>query len=203
MMYAGNHPLESLSDEELVNRSVAGESEAFDMLVLRYQHRLYGVIYNMTSNHQDTNDLLMEVFEKAYRSIESFKQQSAFYTWIYRIAMNRTLNWIEKRKKFRKEMSLNDVDLEEGVSKDLLDPSFQSDPRKQSYLKELQIELNKSLQKLSHEHRAVVVLFDIEDLSHAEIARILNCSEGTVRSRLHYAHKQLQKSLDRFLHKDF
>ena len=203
MTHPVTHALDSLSDEVLVTRAQAGESEAFDALVLRYQHRLYGILYNMTSNHQDTNDLLMEVFEKAYRSLGSFKREAAFYTWLYRVAMNHAFNWIEKRKKFRKDISLNDLDLEDGLAKNLFDASFQSDPRKQAYLKELQIELNESMQKLSEEHRAVIVLFDMEDLSHAEIARILDCSEGTVRSRLHYAHKYLQKSLSRFLNQDF
>lgn len=189
----------SLRDEELVAQVREGDVAAFDGLVLRYKERLYGVIYNMTSNHDDTNDLLMEVFDKAYRSIVSFKGQSSFYTWIYRIAMNRTINFLQKQKKHRYGMSLNDIDWEDAVQAEFFDLAPQSNPEKQAHLKELQIKLNESLQKLSHQHRAVVVLFDIEGLSHGEIGKIMKCSEGTVRSRLHYAHKQLQQNLKSYL----
>jgi RNA polymerase sigma-70 factor (ECF subfamily) len=187
------------SDEELVVRVHRGDISAFDTLVIRYKERLYGVIYNMTSNHEDTNDLLMEVFDKAYRSLSTFKGESSFYTWVYRIALNRTFNHLEKRKKHHNNLSLNDLDIEDMLQKEFLDSSATVDPERQAQLKELQKRLNESLQKLSTEHRAVVVLFDIEGMSHAEIGRILNCSEGTVRSRLHYAHKHLQKSLENYL----
>jgi RNA polymerase sigma-70 factor (ECF subfamily) len=90
------------------------------------------------------------------------------------------------------------MDAEDAVQKELLDSSVAVDPEKQAELKDLQIKLNESLQKLSDEHRAVVVLFDIEGMSHGEISKILNCSEGTVRSRLHYAHKQLQNMLEKY-----
>jgi RNA polymerase sigma-70 factor (ECF subfamily) len=186
-------------DEVLVARVVGGDIEAFDQLVVRYQQRLYGVIYNMTSNHEDTNDILMEVFDRAFRALHSFKKEASFYTWIHRISLNTAINYIKKHKKRANHLSLNDMDFEEGVQKELLDASAVADPEKQAKLKELQIKLNESLQKLSEEHRAVIVLFDIEGLSHAEIGQIVGCSEGTVRSRLHYAHKQLQKYLGKFM----
>ncbi|MFH1066986.1 MAG: sigma-70 family RNA polymerase sigma factor [bacterium] len=190
---------ETCSDEELMASVLAGDIAAFDHLVLRYKERLYGVIYNMTSNHEDTNDLLMESFDKAFRSLPSFKGQASFYTWIYRIAMNRALNLLQKRKKNKNDFSLNDIQLEDAIQKEFLDASSLVDPERQTELKELQIKLNESLQKLSDEHRAVVILYDIEGLSHGDIGRIMNCSEGTVRSRLHYAHKQLQKGLASYL----
>lgn len=197
-MSASNEEL-SPTDEELVSRVNAGDISAFDVLITRYKERLYGVIYNMTSNHEDTNDMLMEVFDKAFRSLASFKGQSSFYTWIYRIAINRTINLLQKRKRHARDLSLNDIDMEDAVQKEFFDSSPVADPEKQAYLRELQKKLNEALQNLSHEHRAAVVLFDIEGLSHAEISRIMNCSEGTVRSRLHYAHKQLQKGLGKYL----
>jgi RNA polymerase sigma-70 factor (ECF subfamily) len=187
------------SDEQLVSRVKEGDVAAFDDLVLRYKERLYGVVYNMTSNHFDTNDLLMEIFDKAYRSLGSFKGRSSFYTWVYRIALNKTINYLQKRKKHQDHLSLNDIELEDAIQMELVDKSSDGDPEKQAKLKELQIKLNESMQKLSHEHRAVVVLFDVQGLSHGEISKIMKCSEGTVRSRLHYAHKQLQKGLGRWL----
>ena len=190
---------ELVPDEELVRRCVEGEVAAFDHLILRYKERLYGVIYNMTSNHEDTNDLLMEAFDRAYRNLAGYKKDALFYTWLYRIAVNRTLNLLEKRKKFRNNLSLNEMDLDLSKEQGLLDWSQVTDPERSAQLKDLQSKLNDSLQRLSNEHRAVVVLFDIEGLSHADISKITNCSEGTVRSRLHYAHKQLQKMLVGYL----
>jgi RNA polymerase sigma factor (sigma-70 family) len=186
------------SDNQLVERTKAGDARAFDELVVRFSPRLYGLIYNMTSSHEDTNDLLQEVFAKAYRSIRGFQGKSSFYTWMHTIAVNMTINFLKKRNR-RKTMSLDDVD--NGI---LNDPDFiaatsNGDPSHSANLGELQKKLNESMLKLSHEHRAVVTMFDIQGMPHAEIAKILKISEGTVRSRLFYAHKQLQTHLQEFI----
>jgi RNA polymerase sigma-70 factor (ECF subfamily) len=189
---------ESPRDEELVDSILAGNVNDYDGLVRRYADRLYSVIYNMTSNHEDTNDLLMEVFDKAFRSLPKYKRNSSFYTWIYRVAVNHTLNFIQKNKKRRKDMSLNDLSFDDRYEQELKDMKVVGGD-KSAELDELQIKLNESLQKLSEEHRTVVVLFDIDGMAHADIAKTLDCSEGTVRSRLHYAHKHLQKLLNQYL----
>ena len=188
------------SDNQLVERTQAGDARAFDELVVRFSPRLYGLIYNMTASHEDTNDLLQEVFAKAYRSIRGFQGKSSFYTWMHTIAVNMTINFLKKRNR-RKTMSLDDVD--NGI---LNDPDFiaatsNGDPSHSANLGELQKKLNESMMKLSHEHRAVVTMFDIQGMPHAEIAKILKISEGTVRSRLFYAHKQLQNHLQEFIKK--
>jgi len=185
-------------DNQLVERTQAGDARAFDVLVVRFSPRLYGLIYNMTASHEDTNDLLQEVFAKAYRSIRGFQGKSSFYTWMHTIAVNMTINFLKKRNR-RKTMSLDDVD--NGI---LNDPDFiaatsNGDPSHSANLGELQKKLNESMLKLSHEHRAVVTMFDIQGMPHAEIAKILKISEGTVRSRLFYAHKQLQTHLQEFI----
>ncbi|PTY01057.1 RNA polymerase subunit sigma-24 [Verrucomicrobia bacterium LW23] len=185
-------------DDELVSRTQAGDPSAFDELVVRHQRRVYKVIFNMTHNHEDTNDLLMETFTRAYQGIHSYKEQAAFYTWLYRIAVNRTLNFLQKRKHDFHNVSMDDEETNLHERHEFIDPS-QKSVTEQERLKLLQKKLNESLMKLSEEHRAVVTLFDIENFSHAEIARIVGVSEGTVRSRLHYAHKQLQKLLKNFL----
>jgi len=194
----GNKPAADCSDEELVEAVLAGDISFFDELVTRYKGKLYSVIYNMTSNHEDTNDLLMEAFDKAFRSLSQYRKNASFYTWIYRIALNRSINHLNKNKKRRYDLSLNDLDSDESVEKELQDSGVVSGD-KQSELSELQKKLNESLQKLSEEHRAAVVLYDIDGMSHADIAKTMNCSEGTVRSRLHYAHKHLQKMLGHYL----
>jgi len=185
------------SDDELVTRTKAGDVAAFDQLVVRYSPRLYGLVYNMTSNHEDTNDLLQDVFAKAFRAIGGFRQQSAFYTWIHSIAMNMTINFLKKRNR-RRGISLDDVDSHIENDPDFIALTSTDDPLRETNLAELQKKLNESLQKLSHDHRAVVTMFDIQGLPHSEIAKILGISEGTVRSRLFYAHRQLQSYLEEF-----
>jgi RNA polymerase sigma-70 factor (ECF subfamily) len=185
-------------DEELVARTQAGDAEAFDDLVVRYSPRLYGLVYNMTSNHEDTNDLLQDIFSKAFRSIQGFRGKSSFYTWMHTIAVNMTINFLKKRKR-RYSLSLDDVD--SGVQNDpiFLEATTGTDPRREMNLTELQRRLNEAMQKLSNDHRAVVTMFDIQGIPHAEIAKVLKVSEGTVRSRLFYAHRQLQNYLQEFI----
>ncbi|MFY8215332.1 MAG: RNA polymerase sigma factor [Chthoniobacterales bacterium] len=185
------------SDDELVTRTKAGDVAAFDHLVVRYSPRLYGLVYNMTSNHEDTNDLLQDVFAKAFRAISGFRQQSAFYTWIHSIAMNMTINFLKKRNR-RRVISLDVVHTHIENDPDFIALTATSDPLRETNLAELQKKLNESLQKLSHDHRAVVTMFDIQGMPHSEIAKILGISEGTVRSRLFYAHRQLQSYLEEF-----
>lgn len=188
------------TDEQLVDRTKAGDARAFDDLVVRFSPRLYGLIYHMTSSHEDTNDLLQEVFAKAYRSIRGFQGKSSFYTWMHTIAVNMTINFLKKRNR-RKTMSLDDIDNGILNDPDFIEATSNGDPSHSANLSELQKKLNESMLKLSHEHRAVVTMFDIQGMPHAEIAKILKISEGTVRSRLFYAHKQLQNHLQEFIKK--
>lgn len=187
-----------ITEEELVSRTQRGDARAFDELVVRFNPRLYGLVYNMTSNHEDTNDLLQEIFAKAYRSIKGFKGKSSFHTWIHTIAVNMTINFLKKRNR-RRAMSLDDIDNGIQNDPDFIEATKGRDPSHNVNLGELQKKLNESLMKLSHDHRTVVTMFDIQGMPHAEIAKILNVSEGTVRSRLFYAHRQLQNYLQEFI----
>ncbi len=185
-------------DEELVARTQTGDARAFDALVTRFSPRLYGLVYNMTSNHEDTNDLLQEIFAKAFRSIKGFRGKSSFYTWLHSIAVNMTINFLKKRNR-RHAFSLDDVDNGIANDPDFIAVTSAKDPSHQANLSELQKRLNEAMMRLSEEHRAVVTLFDIQGLPHAEIAKIMGTSEGTVRSRLFYAHRQLQNYLQEFI----
>ena len=187
-----------ITDQVLVQRAQAGDPTAFDELVRRYQPRLLGMLYNMTNNQTDAWDMAMETFEKAYKSIHTFRLDSEFFTWLYRIGYNLTINFI-KRNKHRHNLSLDDTDMDLQNRAEFIDVSASGDAEKQARLTELKKKLNESLMKLSDEHRAVVTLFDIQGLSHAEISKIIDCKEETVRSRLFYAHKQLQKYLKNYL----
>jgi RNA polymerase sigma-70 factor (ECF subfamily) len=184
-------------DQELVARTQSGDAAAFDQLVLKYTPRLYGLVYNMTSNHEDTNDLLQDVFSKAYKAIRGFRGKSSFYTWIHSIAVNMTLNFLKKRGR-RFNLSLDDVDASIQNDREFLDATATNSPVREADLAELQKRLNEAMMKLSEEHRAVVTMFHIQGMPHAEISKILRVSEGTVRSRLFYANRQLQNYLDEF-----
>ena len=184
-------------DQPLVARAQAGDAVAFDELVIKYSPRLYGLIYNMTSNHEDTNDMLQDVFAKAYRAIKGFRGKSSFYTWIHTIAVNMTLNFLKKRGR-RYHLSLDDVDASIQNDKEFIEITSASSPVREADLGELQLRLNEAMMKLSDEHRAVVTMFHIQGMPHAEISKILGVSEGTVRSRLFYANRQLQNYLDEF-----
>ena len=182
----------------LVRRVQAGDVAAFDQLVLKYRERLFSVIYNLTSNREDTYDLSQEAFIKAFQSIGRFKGKSSFFTWLYRIAVNTTLTHLKKNR-FKSFLSFETLH-EEASPADVLEVlSSKTSTEKPALLKELQYKLNEALQTLSVKHRTVIVLFEIDDLSHQEIADIMNCSVGTVRSRLHYAKKQLQVKLKDWL----
>ena len=187
-----------INDDELVARTQEGDPHAFDDLVRKYSPRLYGLVYNMTSNHEDTNDLLQDIFSKAYRSIKGFRGKSSFYTWLHTIATNMTINFLKKRSRGYK-MSLDDLDSNVHHDPEFIELTSSPDARREVNLKELQVRLNEAMMKLSNEHRAVVTMFDIQGMPHAEIGKILGISEGTVRSRLFYAHRQLQNYLQEFL----
>ena len=187
------------SDVDLVARAQQGDTRAFDDLVRKYTTRLYGLVYNMTSNRHDTEDLLQDIFAKAYRSIQRFMGKSSFYTWIYSIAVNMTLNFLKKRGRYQK-VSLDDVDA--GIHNDPAFIELTTNPKgtlREVNIHELQGRLNEAMMKLSEEHRTVVTLYDIQGVPHAEIARMVGTSEGTVRSRLFYAHRLLQNYLEEFV----
>ena len=183
----------------LVQRAKNGDLNAFDSLIIRYRQRLYSVIYNMTMNAEDAADLTQEAFVKAFRSLAKFREKSSFYTWLYRIGVNLTLTYLKKRK-IRQFFSFDQASEDGGISKDLDAVSSTSCTSiKKALNNELHEKLNEALSKLSDKHRTIVVLFEIDGLGHKEIAHIMNCTEGTVRSRLFYAKQQLQSYLSEYL----
>lgn len=193
------HPDGEPADEELVARAREGDTGAFDLLVRRYQRRIYALAYHMTSHHQDADDVVQETFTKAYRSLRRFHGRSSFYTWLYAIASNLSLNLLRRRKR-RQSTSLDQLD-EDGFANDpaFVDTTLAADTPRQVRMREIQEKLNEALLTLSDDHRAVVVMHDIEGVPHTEIARILAVSEGTVRSRLFYARRLLQSMLADYL----
>jgi RNA polymerase sigma-70 factor (ECF subfamily) len=191
-------PNDSAEDLILVQRAQQDDLTAYDELLRRYQERIYATIYHMTSNHEDANDLAQETFIKGYQALKSFKGDSSFYTWVYRIAVNKTINFLKQRKS-KSHLSLNDLDFNAENDPDMVTLVSDKTPRRDAGLSELQEKLNGAMQKLSPVHRLVVTLHDVQGLPHEEIATIMDCNIGTVRSRLFYARQQLQAHLSDYL----
>jgi RNA polymerase sigma-70 factor (ECF subfamily) len=195
---ASKAAMDAPEDQKLVKRAQGGDLEAYDELIRRYQERIYATIYHMTANHEDANDLAQETFIKAYQALNSFKGDSSFFTWVYRIAVNKTINFLKQRKN-KTHMSLNDLDFNAEHDPDLVALVSDKTPRRDVNLIELQEKLNGAMQKLSEIHRLVVTLHDVQGLSHEDISKIMGCNTGTVRSRLFYARQQLQAYLSDYL----
>lgn len=185
---------EQIEDLSLVQRCQAGDRDAFSELVTRYRTRVYALVYNMVQNEQDAWDLSQDAFLKAWRSISRFRGQSGFYTWIYRIATNITIDWLRK-KHIEAGVEFDDQIAPKADPTSNLVPRGEPSPSQKMRGDELRARIDDALSKLSPEHRAVVVLKEIDGLQYAEIAQVLDCSLGTVMSRLFYARKKLQTLL--------
>ena len=190
---------EADADLDVVRRVQSGDVAAFDRLILKYRERVYGILYNMTSNREDAADLTQDAFIKTFQSIHRFGGQSSFFTWLYRIAVNSTLSHLRKAR-LRTFFSLENLDSNEPMSKEVIAAlTDKAGADRDTFVRELQEKLNDAMQKLSIKHRTVVTLFEIDGLGHHEIAEVMNCSVGTVRSRLHYAKQLLQSELQPYL----
>lgn len=189
---------EANSDWAVVQRVQAGDVAAFDALILKYRERVYAMVYNMTSNREDAADLTQDAFIKAFQHINRFQGQSAFFTWLYKIAVNSSLTHIRKNK-LRAFFSFERINEDAKVTEVISQLTDKRDVEREVFVSELQEKLNEAMLKLSIPHRTVVTLFEIDGLSHEEIAEIMNCSVGTVRSRLHYAKQLLQAELQSYV----
>ena len=189
-----------LTDADLIARVLVNDDQhAFGELVRRHQSSVRGLLRQLTRNDLAlADDLAQEAFIKAFHALKSFKGGSSFYTWVYRIAVNKTINFLKQRKN-RSQMSLDDLDFNAEHDPDLVALISDKTPRRDINLAELQEKLNAAMQKLSEPHRLVVTLHDVQGLSHEEIAKIMGCNIGTVRSRLFYARQQLQAHLSDYL----
>jgi RNA polymerase sigma-70 factor (ECF subfamily) len=185
-----------VSELDLVKRCQAGQTEAFDELVARYRTRIFAMIYNMVHNEQDAWDLAQDSFVKAWKSIKRFRGKSSFYTWMYRIVMNVTIDWLRKKQvkgagvEFDDAIQLREVN---PASKTL--PKAEPLPYERMERTEVRMRIDNAIAQLSPEHRAVILMKETEGMQYHEIAEALGCSIGTVMSRLFYARKKLQNLL--------
>jgi RNA polymerase sigma-70 factor (ECF subfamily) len=188
----GPAPPDQQSDDELIARAQKGDLRSFDVLVRRYQKRIYFVAYRMVKNHDAADDVAQETFINAYSAIKSFKLGHSLYTWLYRICMNLSINYL-KRQKFVIPESHFDEE-----SKPLEKAAAGSDPGELLESKELESRIEKAVDSLPPKYKAVLVLRIYEDLSYQEIAQTLKISIGTVMSRLFRARERMQEMLKEY-----
>jgi RNA polymerase sigma-70 factor, ECF subfamily len=185
-----------VSELDLVKQCQAGNTEAFDQLVTRYRTRVFAMIYNMVHNEQDAWDLAQDSFVKAWKSIRRFRGRSSFYTWIYRIVMNVTIDWLRKKQVKGAGTEFNDaIQLREIEPASRTVPKADPLPHERMERSEIRARIDNAIAQISPEHRAVILMKEIEEMQYHEIAEALGCSIGTVMSRLFYARKKLQKLL--------
>lgn len=190
----------NIEDPILVKRCSQGDTAAMERLILKYQNRLYNIILRICANPDDAAELTQDTFVKIIESIDGFQGRSSFYTWAFRIAVNLTLNHCKRNVK----IALKSMDAEvEGAAepaqpslRDLLSNEKAPDPADLAQAKELQNVAIRSLMQLDDDHRAVVVLRDLEGMTYAQIADVLDMELGTVRSRLSRARSHLREILE-------
>lgn len=179
----------------LVAKCQAGDTAAFNELVIHYRHRVFAMIYNMVRNEQDAWDLAQDAFLKAWKSIGRFRGQSSFFTWLYRIVMNVTIDSMRRRQieggaEFDDAIGLRNIEPAAVTA-----PREELEPGVRASDKEIRARIDAAIARLTPDHRAVIILREIEGLEYQEIAEAMDCSIGTVMSRLFYARKKLQTML--------
>ena len=190
----GEHALvDGATDQAIVGEVIKGDIEAFGILVQRYQDRIYSAIHNYVSNPDDAVDIAQDTFVKAYAKLRTFDASSAFYTWLYRIAINTAIDFLRRRKS-RPADSLDDEKYATaGFEPVSTDPA--ADPERVSVRHAQAAALRAAIARLSHKLRAVLVLHDVEGLSQEEVAQILRVPVGTVKSRVSRARTELRSLL--------
>ncbi len=179
------------SDSELVARVLKGDKNAFRPIVERYQNRLYVMVVGMVRDEAEARDLVQNAFIKAYQSLDSFRLDSAFYTWIYRIAMNLAIDSCRKRRR-RKTGSFDEAVAARDEDGEMLELHHTDGPAEALQRKELRQRIFAAMEELTEEQREVLMLREVEGLSYAEISETMGIPEGTVMSRLFYARKKMQ-----------
>ena len=180
-------------DQQLVERVQKGDKRAFDVLVLKYQHRIYSLVTRFVRDPDEVQDVVQEAFIKAYRALPGFRGESAFFTWLYRIAINTAKNYLVSRAR---RPPGADVDIEDaeylesaGALRDL------AGPENQLMTEQLRAVIDKAIRALSEDLRTALTLREFEGLSYEEIAEVMRCPVGTVRSRIFRAREAVDHEI--------
>jgi RNA polymerase sigma-70 factor, ECF subfamily len=185
-------------DQRLIEQCLAGNSAAFGELVLRYQDRLFNSLMMMVNSPEDARDLTQEAFVHAFRKLDSFRGDSQFYTWLFRIAVNATISF---RRKAARQKSVSIETAKEAIGEEPRDTRDDATPSTRMEISEQQQLVRQALSEVSEEFRTALVLTEIEGMSYEQAAETIGCPIGTVRSRIHRGRNELREKL-RVLFKD-
>ena len=188
--------LSHLDDDELIARTQAGDTEAFTPIVQKYQQKIYNLIYRRVRNHETAEDLCQEVFLKAWRALPKFQGKSAFYSWLYQIAINYSIDFLRKQNR-QVTFAAEDISLNTEEGSQI--PQMQPSPHEILEQEELKHIIQKAARQLPPGQHEVFRLRYEEELSIKEIAAQLDKSEGTIKAHLHHAHNKLRKTLYLYL----
>ncbi|MBN2494392.1 MAG: sigma-70 family RNA polymerase sigma factor [Deltaproteobacteria bacterium] len=186
-------------DKQLVRRARRGDEKAFRALMEKYRRKIYAIAYGMVRDPEVAMDISQEVFIKVHRYLGSFQGSSSFYTWLYRIVVNLSIDHIRKERK-HESVDYDDMILRREPDDDeswIVPTVLDSDPHEAYQRKEMAERIGRAFESLSEKHRAVLILREVEGQSYEEIARVLRIHKGTVMSRLHHARKNFQRALNR------
>lgn len=183
----------SLTDLELVQRVQSGDKRSFDVLVLKYQHKVVSLVLRYVHDHDTAQDVAQEAFIKAYKGLKNFRGESAFYTWLYRIAINSAKNYLVSQNR---RLPDNDIDAHEAEQ-------FEGEsalkeyatPERELLTAEIQVTVSKAIEDLPEDLRTAIMLRELEGMSYEEIAETMDCPIGTVRSRIFRARESIDKVL--------
>ncbi len=181
------------TDKQLVARVQKGDKRAFDMLVLKYQYKVHAIVSRYIKDFDEVNDVVQEAFIKAYRALAKFRGESAFYTWLYRIAVNTAKNYLvaRNRRPPASDVDAADADYYEGSDR-LRDVDS---PENLLYRDELEAVVDQAIRDLPEDLRTAVTLREFEGLSYEEIAEVMGCPVGTVRSRIFRAREAIDEKV--------
>ncbi len=183
------------ADADLVALAAAGDTSAFDQLVTRYRGKVYALAVNMVKSEADAWDLSQEAFIKAWKALPKFKGEARFFTWLYRITHNVCYDWLRKRHLRDSEEFDDRIHGDRAAGHSPIAPGAVERPDHAADHRELGMEISAAIDQLSEDHRAVILLREVNGLSYDEIAEVIGASTGTVMSRLFYARKKLQSLL--------
>ena len=184
---------DNATDKEIIERVKSGEKEAYDLLVLKYQQRVINLISRFVKNHSDALDVSQETFIKAYRALPNFRGDSAFYTWLYRIAVNTAKNHltVQSRKITKSDYDVAEIEQIEGNMR----LTEQTTPESLLAKDELQETILKTIENLPEDLKSAIMLREIEGLSYEGIAEVMECPVGTVRSRIFRAREMIDSKI--------
>jgi RNA polymerase sigma-70 factor (ECF subfamily) len=183
-----------LDDRDLVHSAQRGDGDAFRALFERYHRRAYALAFGVVRHQEDALDVVQDAFIKAHKYLDRFEGNSSFYTWLYRIVMNLSIDHLRKHRRV-KPVELDESKLEDGGDESLLPRILGGNPGRALMDKEIRGRIDQALDTLSENHRSVLVMRELEGLSYEEMAKAMDCSKGTIMSRLFHARRNMQRRL--------